>query len=272
MTDTPLNTLVFGPDDGYPVVLCHGLFGQGRNFATLARQLGAAGYRTIAVDLPNHGRSPWTDDLGYPSMADATAETLRVLGISSSAGGRAAAVVGHSMGGKVAMCVALRHPALVDRLCVVDISPVGTGNLTQFGRYVRAMRSIDLDTLPDRETADRLLAEEVDSPTVRAFLLQNLRRADGARPGWRWQMNLDLLGRRLDVLGGWPELDVPPFPRPVLWIAGAESDYVRPEHAPAMRRLFPATRLVRIKNAGHWVHADQPEAFATTLRAFLPPG
>ena len=122
----------------------------------------------------------------------------------------------------------------------------------------------------DNYAADRAVAERVPDPAVRGFLLQNLRR-DGTGPDarWRWQMNLDLLGDRLPELGGWPDGDLGTYEGPVLWLAGDDSPYVTPEAAPAMRALFPRVRLVRVKGAGHWVHADQPAVFVETLRRFL---
>jgi pimeloyl-ACP methyl ester carboxylesterase len=174
------------------------------------------------------------------------------------------------MGGKVAMLLALRHPDPVERLCVVDIAPGPSREVSSFGGYVAAMRAVDLAALPDRASADRAVATEVPDPMVRGFLLQNLRReGTGDRARWRWQLNLDLLGERLDELAGWPEGPLGSYDGPVLWLAGADSPYVQPQHAPAMRALFPRVRLVRAKGARHWVHADQPEVFVSALRRFL---
>jgi esterase len=248
---------------GPRVVLLHGLFGQGRNWTAVAKALSTSA-RVMLVDLPNHGRSAWTDHFSYPEMAALLADLLERDG-----GGGAYAVVGHSMGGKVAMTLALRHPELVDRLAVVDVSPVQTSEISHFARYVEGMRSIDLAALTDRTQADVQLAPYAPDPSIRSFLLQNLRR--GSRPGesWRWQMNLGLLADHLEEMGDWPDLDAPPYPGPVLWLAGADSDYVRPDYAPAMRSLFPRVQLVTIKNAGHWLHTDQPAVFVSVLRRFL---
>lgn len=242
------------------IAFLHGLFGQGRNWTTIARRL-ADDYSSTLIDLPNHGRSDWTSTVSYPAQADQVAKLLTALGGSDDW-----TLVGHSMGGKIAMALALRHPALVARLCVVDMSPVDYPVQTEFADYVQAMRSIDLTTLSSREAADEQLSTGVPDPNVRAFLLQNLRHAGS---GWRWQMNLQLLGDQLSTLGGWPHLDAEPFPGPTLWIAGANSGYVRPEYAPAMRALFPQTRTVRIKGAGHWVHSERPETFLNVLRTNL---
>ena len=262
-----LHRTVFGDGPGGSgswIVFLHGLFGQGKNWTSIAKTL-ADRHRVLLLDLPNHGRSDWTDELGYPAMAAAVAATLAEV-----APGERWTVVGHSMGGKVAMNLALVEPELVERLCVVDMSPVDYQGLTSFGRYVDAMRSVDLETLAGRSDADAALQPGVPDPVVRGFLLQNLRRESGpAGVRWRWQMNLRLLGDQLDVLSGWPETDVEPYPGLVLWIVGSESDYVRPEYAPAMRALFPAVRTITIKNAGHWVHSEQPEIFTRVLQRFV---
>jgi pimeloyl-ACP methyl ester carboxylesterase len=186
------------------------------------------------------------------------------------------AVVGHSMGGKVAMALALSHPELVERLCVVDVSPVRYSTQSSFAEFIRGMRQLDLDRLPDRTSADRALEPYVPDKTVRSFLLQNLRRAPltpGTRvagsSGWQWQMNLELLDDQLGEMGDWPDHFSQPYNGSTLWIAGADSRYVQPEYTSAMRALFPQARLVTIKNAGHWVHSDQPEIFVAILRRFL---
>jgi len=255
----PLHTTTIG-DRGSRVVFAHGLFGQGRNWTQIGRAL-AEDHRVLLVDLPHHGRSPWGDAFDYLRVADQVAGLLDA--------DDPVALVGHSLGGKVAMVLALRHPELVERLGVVDVSPVAYGRLSQFQGYVAAMRGLDLDSLSRRDDADAAMAEAVPDPTVRAFLLQNLRR-DG--DGWRWQVNLDVLGADLPVIGDWPEQQlagVPPYRGPVLWIAGSDSDYVTPAYADAMDRWFPANRLVTVKNAGHWVHSEQPEVFLEVLRRFL---
>ena len=268
MSQGALHTLEYGEGEG-AVVFLHGLFGQGRNWNTIGKAL-AADHRVILVDLPNHGRSAWTDRVDYVDMADAVArEVLEPLAARGPV-----ALVGHSMGGKTAMVLALRRPELVDRLVVVDMSPVDYGTAREFVGYIDALRGLDLASIGDREAADRQLAPAVPSPTVRAFLLQNLRRAgdeNSAQP-WRWQPNLDVLARDIEQLSGWPRQVVDPlapYDGPVLWIAGARSGYVEPEYDEAMTRLFPRKRLVTIKGAGHWVHSEKPEIFVDVLRRFL---
>jgi esterase len=250
-------------DTGPRVVFLHGLFGQGKNWNTIAKGLSESA-RVTLVDLPNHGQSPWTDHFSYPEMANQVAELLQ-----AQSGGDEWTVVGHSMGGKVAMTLALLRPELVARLGVVDVSPAATQEIGEFETFIRGMHSIDLKTLRSRNHADAQLAAYVSDPVIRSFLLQNLRRDPSSGNGWRWQMNLKLLGDHLSEMGDWPELQAQPYEGPVLWLAGAGSGYIRPEYAATMRALFPRVQLVTIKNAGHWVHSEQPEVLLATIRRFL---
>ena len=261
-------------DAGPWVVFVHGLFGQGKNWTTIAKGL-ADGHRVALVDLPNHGHSPWTDRVDYLDMAELLASELEHLG-------EPVTLVGHSMGGKVAMQLALRRPELLRALVVVDVAPseypVQGGRTddpdeeaSPFAAYIDAMRTLDLDALEGRGQADEALQAAVPSRMVRSFLLQSLvREGTGEAKGWRWRLNLEALDRDLGELRGFPEpTPGATFDGPVLWIAGANSTYVLPEDRARMDELFPATRLVTIKNAGHWVHSEQPEIFLQTLRLFL---
>lgn len=246
-------------DSGPRVVFLHGLFGQGRNFTQVAKAL-VPDLRSVLVDLPNHGRSDWTDSVAYPDVADAVATWLR-----TSYDDGPVHVVGHSMGGKVAMLLALRHPDLVDRLVVADISPSPSEGAGEFEHLLASLARIDLASLTRRSDADEQLARDVDDERVRGFLLQNLR---SAPEGFHWQANLDLLRAQLPTIGGFPEV-TGSFDHPVLWIAGERSPYVSEVDGPRMRELFPRTRLVTLKGAGHWVHSEKPEAFTSALRVFL---
>lgn len=257
-----LHTTTYG-SSGSRVVFLHGLFGQGRNWTTIAKAI-ADRHRVTLVDLPNHGRSEWTPRVDYVEMADAVAALIDPADPVD--------LVGHSMGGKTAMMLALRRPELVARLLVADIAPVAYTTASEFAGYVAALQGLDLAALHERGDADRILSGAVPSETVRSFLLQNLRREtrpDGSS-GWRWQPNLDVIGRGLSTLSGWPEDAVrAPYEGPALWVAGERSDYIRPEYGEAMSRLFPHVRKVVIKGAGHWVHSEQPEIFLGILRRFL---
>ncbi len=245
-------------ETGSRVVFCHGLFGQGRNWTQAAKALSAE-HRVLLLDMPNHGRSPWTETFDYLELADLVAAEL---------GDEPVALVGHSMGGKIAMCLALRHPELVERLAVVDVAPVAYPSGREFVGYIETMQGLDLAALESRSEAEDALREAVPNPVVRSFLLQNLRRGDD---GWHWQVNLDLLGDSMPGLTGWPAeaLGEATYDGPVLWVGGADSDYIADEHAEEMDRRFPRNRRVLVKGAGHWVHSEQPEVFLEVLRRFL---
>ena len=257
MPSESLHTTPVG-DHGSLIVFCHGLFGQGRNWTGVAKALGDE-HRSLLVDLPHHGRSSWDGDIDYLTMADHVAELCSAEDPVT--------LVGHSMGGKVAMVLALRHPELVARLCVVDIAPVDYDGSSEFGGYVEAMRGLDLEAIERRADAEEALSAQVTSRTVRDFLLQNLRR-DGA--GWRWQADLEGLGAALPEIADWPtdRLGAATYDGPVLWVSGSESAYVKPEHTEEMSRRFPHHRRVVVKGAGHWVHSQKPEVFVEVLRRF----
>ncbi len=240
---------------GLPVALMHGLFGQGRNLGAVARAL-AAGRRVVSLDLRNHGRSPHADAMDYPAMAADVGETLAALEALP------AALLGHSMGGKVAMTAALLWPERVERLLVADIAPVAY-RPGDFHGYVAALEA--LPPGPARE-ADARLAEAVPDPAVRAFLLQN-RNPDGT-----WRANLSAIRDSLPAIEGWDVPDGARYDGPVLFVLGERSGYLRPEHRPATRALFPRARFVTLRGAGHWVHADNPAAFGEVARAFLLAG
>jgi pimeloyl-ACP methyl ester carboxylesterase len=247
-------------ESGSTVAFCHGLFGQGKNWTQIGKEL-AREHRVLLLDMPNHGRSEWVDTIDYLDLAG------RVAGLFSAED--PVALVGHSMGGKISMVLALQHPELVERLCVVDVSPVTYDNTREFAGYIDAMRGLDLSALERRSDADEGLRDAVPNDTVRSFLLQNLRREGDS---WRWQVNLQVLGDQLPELGGWPEetlAELSPYEGPVLWVGGDHSDYVREEYAESMDRWFPRNRRVTIKGAGHWVHSEEPATFLAVLDRFL---
>lgn len=238
-----------------------GLFGRGRNWTQIAQAIAEAGHSSVLFDLPDHGRSAWTEAFSYPDIARAVAEEIDVrLGSAANL-----VLVGHSMGGKVAMLTALNHPELVAALVVVDIAPGPSDQVATFAPLVSAMRSLDLSGLASRTEADQRLRAAVPDDAVRLFLLQNLRR----KGGWHWQPNLAMLGDSLAEIGDWPDTGTATYPGPVLWLTGERSAYVKPEHEAAMSRLFPAVRRQVVPGAGHWVHADQPEAVVTALLDFV---
>ncbi len=251
-----LNFLEAG--DGPPVVILHGLFGQARNWAGVAKLL-ADRYRVVSVDVPNHGRSPWTDVVNYPVMADAVRAFLADKGLTG------AAMVGHSMGGKVAMTLALNEPSAIGDLAVVDIAPVPYDHDT--GDYLAAMRALPLADVKSRDNADELLSGAVRDPAVRQLLLQNLARGEN---GYEWRINLDGLHTGLAALHGFPDgLREAAFKGRTLFVAGAKSNYIDGNGRAEIRRLFPTADIAVIDGAGHWVHADKPAETAAALQRFL---
>ncbi|MDG4647419.1 alpha/beta fold hydrolase [Roseibacterium sp. SDUM158017] len=251
-----LNTVIHGADGALPpLLIAHGLFGSARNWGVIARRL-AEGRKVIAVDMRNHGDSPWSDRHRYPDLAADLAEVI------AAHGGRAD-VVGHSMGGKAAMALALAHPQTVRRLVVADIAPVAYGHSQQ--PMIDAMRAVDLGAVHSRRDADAQLAALVPEEGVRAFLLQSLDVA-----GKRWRLNLDALSAEMPAIVGWPDI-AGTFEGPALFLSGAASDYVRPQDREAIKALFPGARFAKIPGAGHWLHAEKPREFEATLRAFLGP-
>ncbi len=256
MTPTLATNLI---GDGTPeLAFCHGLLGRGRNLMSIAK--GLAPRTSLMIDLPNHGRSGWTTTFDYLAMADAVAAT-----IADTCEGPVT-LIGHSMGGKVAMLAALRHRDVVGRLCVIDIAPRAGGLGGIFAELISALRTLDLTSVATRADADAHLAAKIPQPTLRAFLLQNLQR-DGS--SWRWEPNLELLAANLDAIGSWPDPQAPPFTGPATWLRGESSDYVSDADLPAMRALFPRTRLQTIAGAGHWVHADAPQAVIGAIEDLL---
>ncbi|MBP5856368.1 alpha/beta fold hydrolase [Marivibrio halodurans] len=244
-----------------PLVILHGLFGQRKNWTSLQKQF-ARSRPAIAADLRNHGESPWDDAMDYPAMAADVAALIEGV-----PGGGPADVLGHSMGGKVAMMLALTRPELVARLIVVDIAPAPStaGGLAA---YAEAMRALDLSGVTRRGDADSMLADAVPDQSVRAFLLTNLAREG---EGYGWQPNLDVLAARMDDIEGFPEPEdgATPYEGETLFIAGGKSDYVGPQHQAAIDRLFPRARIDTIPSAGHWVHAEAPRPFMETALGFL---
>jgi pimeloyl-ACP methyl ester carboxylesterase len=197
--------------------------------------------------------------MSYPAMAEDVLETLRELRALPCA------LIGHSMGGKVAMRAALDAPAAVSRLMVSDIAPVAYDHGHAHASYLAAMQALPLLAGLKRSEADAALAAAVPNPATRGFLLQNLRL--GAAPAWR--LNLDAIADELPTLIGWPPPEDGPYPGKTLFLAGGRSDYILPEYRPAIRALFPAARVATLKDSGHWIHADDPDGFLSVAEAFL---
>ncbi|MEM9477639.1 MAG: alpha/beta fold hydrolase [Pseudomonadota bacterium] len=245
-----LTETTHGGGDGPPLVIAHGLFGSARNWGAIAKRLSDT-RRVISVDMRNHGDSPRAETQSYPDMAGDIGGALT----------EQSDLLGHSMGGKAAMVLALAQPAHLRKLVIADIAPVAYSH-TQ-AHLIAAMRNIDLDRVETRGDADRQLAADVAEPGVRAFLLQSL---DVKARTWR--INLDVLDREMDKILGFPDIDGQ-FEGPTLFLTGAESDYVERAHRDQIRALFPNARFASLPGAGHWLHADKPREFEAAVRVFL---
>jgi len=244
--------------EGPPLVILHGLFGSSRNWASVARQLGKT-HLVFAVDLRNHGTSPWAESMDYGELAE---DVHAFLAHHDLAG---ATVMGHSMGGKTAMCLALKYGHEVGRLIVVDIAPVAYTHTHL--PFVEAMRAVDLATAERRAEVDRQLEAAIPEAAIRGFLLQNLISEDGQL---NWRINLAALAANMNTLIGYPEeLEGHTYVGPTHFISGAASDYVREAHHTQIRDFFPKAKFDSIPEAGHWVHAEQPAAFLEQVRMIL---
>jgi pimeloyl-ACP methyl ester carboxylesterase len=243
---------------GPPVVILHGLLGSARNWTSIAKEL-AASHRVFALDLRNHGRSPWAATMSFDEMAGDVAAFIERHGLG------ALTLIGHSLGGKVAMRLALTRPELIERLLVVDVAPVAYAH--SFGPFVEAMRQVDLAAVQRRGDADLQLRDAVPDAVLRNFLLQNLVKTDA---GFVWRVNLEALAANMDALLGFPmpAADAA-YGGPTLFIAGGRSHYLTPEHQPLIERLFPNAEHAVIAGAGHWLHAECPAEFLADVRRFL---
>ncbi|WP_134724505.1 alpha/beta fold hydrolase [Paracoccus luteus] len=251
-----LNITATGPQSALPpVIVAHGLFGQGRNLGVIARTLSDT-RRVLSVDMRNHGESFRDDDHSYDAMAG---DLARVI---ANHGGTAD-VVGHSMGGKAAMWLAVTRPRTVRRLAVLDIAPVAYRH-SQHG-IINAIEATDLSGVRTRSAADAALAAQLDDPGVRAFLLQSL---DVKSDPPRWKMNLDVLRAQMDRLTGWPDGGAP-FDGPALFLRGGDSDYVDDSGLAAIRSLFPQAQVETVPGTGHWLHAEKPAEVADRVASFL---
>ena len=241
---------------GAPVIILHGLFGFSDNWQTIAKTLSEQ-HLIVTPDLRNHGRSPHTATHSYPEMADDLAAFMEARWMFQ------AILMGHSMGGKVAMQMALHYPDMVDKLIVVDMAP-GLSMSNHDGIF-DALLGLDLNTVQTRQDAELFLAERISDYGTLQFLLKNITRS--AEGKYTWKMNLNTLHR--DYQNILAPVSGPPFDKPTLFIRGSKSDYIRDEEWPDILQLFPQAQLVTIEGAGHWVHADKPRELTEAIAHFL---
>ncbi len=250
-----LNYKEFG--QGEPIIILHGLFGTLDNWQTIAKQL-AENFRVFIIDQRNHGKSPHSKAFSYDILSADLKAFMDEKYIYK------AIIVGHSMGGKTAMRFALDNPDMVNKLVVVDIAPKAYKGGHEI--ILEAMFDLDLDTLTDRKEIDEQLKIKIPEDGVRLFLMKNLSREKGGN--YRWKMNLPVLkDKYLEILGAIESDET--FDEPTLFIRGANSHYINDDDVLDIHDMFPMMQLATIENAGHWVHAENPNAFVTKLMEFL---
>ncbi len=250
--------------EGAPLILLHGLFGAQENLGAIARQFHTQ-WQVHALDLRNHGSSFHTETMDYPSMAGDVLAYMDEQGIDK------ACLLGHSMGGKVAMQIALQAPERVEKLIVADIAPVSYK--AGHDAILEGMKQVDLTGVRSRRDADKQLAEFVEAAGVRQFLLMNLERMPNEKqskdgPLYRWRLNLEAIDACYAKLAAAPEAGTP-YMGPVLFLKGADSAYIQEKHREEIDRLFPEAKVRIIEGAGHWLHAEKTDTFVALCQQFL---
>lgn len=243
---------------GNPVIILHGLFGFSDNWQTIAKGL-ADSHLVVTPDLRNHGRSPHVASHSYPEMAEDLKVFMETHWMFS------AALIGHSMGGKVAMQLALSHPDMVERLVVVDIAPDRAED--NHSHIFDALLGMDLSKMKTRQEAEAYLSERISEVGTRQFLLKNITREDDGT--FTWKMNLPVLWEHFDDILAPVHPDASVFDKPTLFVRGSRSNYIRDAEIPHIKTLFPQAEFVTIEGAGHWVHADKPGELLAVLKGFL---
>lgn len=257
---------------GTPIVIVHGLYGSSDNWLTVAKKL-SAHYRVYAIDQRNHGRSPQSEQHRYEDLKNDLADFFDQQKIEK------AILIGHSMGGKTAMCFAADYPERIEKLVVVDIAPKDYFLLNDESQYylhhniLRAMLEIDLHRMETRKQIEDFLTERIDSLQIVQFLLKNVHRRKENHQ-FEWRLNVEVLYDSLDEIirsidARWFDDRLPIYNYPVLFIKGADSNYILPEDYPSIRRIYPEAQIVEIPHAGHWLHAEQPQLFMEALLKFI---
>jgi esterase len=243
--------------EGFPLIILHGLLGSMDNWRVASKRF-AERYKVYCLDLRNHGLSPHSDVMNYPVMAQDLGEFLDLHSLSS------AFVLGHSMGGKVAMQFATNFPDRVAKLAVVDIAP--RAYETYHRPLLNALLALDLTRFRSYGEVDAALSEAIPEIATRQFLLKNLKRDKDGRLGWK--IHLQGIARNYDALA-MAVAPEPIFSKPVCFVRGSRSNYVTDEDVAAIRKMFPQSEICTIPEAGHWLHVDTPEAFFRCITKFL---
>ena len=248
-----LNYMTFGGEKSPPVMIVHGLYGSGRNWGIIAKRLSDE-FFVITVDLRNHGDSPWLDKHNYHAMADDLVELITFLNIKPN-------IIGHSMGGKAAMVLALKRPDLVEKLLIADIAPVKYEH--DQSKFIEAMQKVDLSKVEKRSDATLALSKFIADKSLQNFFTQSLDIKTK-----RWKLNLKVLRSEMSDILSFPEIEGE-FSGHSLFLKGEKSDYIKPEHRELIKSLFTKARFATLKEAGHWLHAEKPREFESAARLFF---
>jgi len=242
---------------GLPLIILHGLFGTADNWASIAKNLGSY-YKVYTLDQRNHGQSEHSDVFDYPTMADDLKAFIEENNIKNPA------IIGHSMGGKTAMAFALKYPELLRKLVVADIAPRFYAPHHQ--SILAGLNAVNLAQVRNRKDADLALSNHISELGIRQFLLKNLYR--NTEGGFSWRINLPVLTEKIENVGAAIEADSP-FAKPTLFIRGESSNYITNQDQTNIKTLFSNVQIKTIKNAGHWLHAEQPDSFIKMLLEFV---
>jgi len=248
-----LNYMTFGDEKSPPVMIVHGLYGSGRNWGVIAKRLSDQ-FFVITVDLRNHGDSPWLDTHNYHVMADDLVEVINSLNIKPN-------IIGHSMGGKAAMVLALKRPNLVRNLIIADIAPVKYEH--DQSQFIEAMQKVDLSKVEKRSDATLALSKFVEDKSLQNFFTQSL-----DIKAKRWKLNLKVLRSEMSEILSFPKIESE-FSGHSLFLKGEKSDYIKSEHRKLIKSLFTKARFATFKEAGHWLHAEKHREFESAARLFF---
>jgi pimeloyl-ACP methyl ester carboxylesterase len=245
--------------EGQPVIILHGLFGISDNWVTIGKRL-ADKYEVFIPDQRNHGRSPHSDTFNYYALVDDLYEFIEDHRLINPV------IMGHSMGGKVAMNFALEHPSKIDRLVVIDMSVREYKARKQHIEIIEALLSVDMSKIKSRAEVERIVSQKIESPRIRQFVMKNLYRINSNTFGWR--INIKAIYESLeDIFVG---IDSPyTFEKPALFIKGELSDYILDEDYDLIKKYFPNVTFQTIKNASHWVHAEKPDELCELFSGFM---
>lgn len=244
--------------EGIPVIILHGLFGSSRNWQTAAKTL-SEDYQVITPDLRNHGQSFHAQSMTYTEMAEDILELIKTNSLDN------VCLIGHSMGGKVAMINALLHSHVIDKLAVLDIAPVSYEH--RYGKLFQAMHNLPLDQIKNRNEAGEILNDQINDLFLTQFLLQNLVRTED---GFEWRINLPAIQSNIESISSFPDIPTETrYNKPALFLGGENSHFVQPEYHGEIKKHFPNAEIELIENAGHMLHIEKPEVVVERIRQFI---